>query len=88
MLFLEPQQVGAEQIAVFGGAFARLAGLPVEPLRLRLCLLIISAFLLGGSAGALAFHRLNYNALYLPASLAAIMALAYALYRHTRRHTG
>ena len=62
-----------------------LRGLPVDPRRLRLCFLIISGFLLGGIAGAVAFHRLSYSALFIPAALAAITAVTYAIYRFRNR---
>ena len=58
----------------------RLRGLPVDRRRLRLCFLIISGFLCGGIGGAVAFRRLSYAALHIPAALAAMTALAYALY--------
>lgn len=58
-----------------------LRGLPVDPRRLRLCLLIISAFFCGGIAGAAAFHRLGYSALFIPSGLIAATALAYGAYR-------
>ncbi len=63
-----------------------LRGLPVDGRRLRLCLLIISGFLCGGVVGAVAFRRLSYSALYLPAALTACTAVAYGLYhlRHPR----
>lgn len=63
----------------------RLRGLPVEPLRLRLCFLIISAFFCGGLAGASAFHQLSYSALYFPAGLAATAAFAHRFYRMRQR---
>lgn len=56
-------------------------GLPVDARRLRLCLLIISAFLSGGCAGAVAFRSLGYATLYLPSGLIAFTALAYWLNR-------
>lgn len=62
-----------------------LRGIPVDVLRLRLCLLIISAFLCGGIAGAAAFHRLEYAALFIPGGIVAATALAYGIYR--MRHT-
>lgn len=58
-----------------------LRGLPVDFRRLRLCVIVISAFLTGGVAGTLAFHRFNYAALYLPGGLAAVTGVAYAFYR-------
>lgn len=62
-----------------------LRGLPIDTRRLRLCLLIISGFLVGGTVGALAFHHLSYSALLLPAGLTTATALAYGLYR-IRKH--
>lgn len=59
----------------------RLRGLPVDARRLRLCFLIISGFLAGGIAGAAAFQRLNYSALFIPAVLTAATAVIYGLYR-------
>ncbi len=55
----------------------RLRGLPVDARRQRLCLIIISAFLCGGIAGAVAFHHLGYGALYIPSGLVASMAATY-----------
>lgn len=62
-----------------------LRGLPVEPRRLRLCYLIISGFLGGGVAGAVAFHHLGYSALCIPGGLTATAALAYGFYE-VRNH--
>lgn len=63
-----------------------LRGMSVNPLRLRLCFLIISGFFVGGIAGALAFGWFSYAALFIPASLAAGAALTYGGYslRHRR----
>jgi uncharacterized membrane protein YoaK (UPF0700 family) len=58
-----------------------LRGLPVDARRLRLCFLIISAFLCGGIAGAVAYRGLGYSALYLPSGLIAFTAVAYGTYR-------
>lgn len=58
-----------------------LRGVPVDHRRLRLCLIVISGFLCGGIAGAFAFKALSYSALLFPASLSAIVAIAYGLYR-------
>jgi hypothetical protein len=57
-----------------------LRGLPVDSRRLRLCLLVISGFLVGGILGAVAFHRFNYSALLIPAALAAFTSLVYGIY--------
>jgi uncharacterized membrane protein YoaK (UPF0700 family) len=58
-----------------------LRGLPVDRLRLRLCLIVISGFLGGGVAGATAFRGLGYPALLVPGLIAAAAALAYEIYR-------
>jgi len=58
-----------------------LRGLPVDARRVRLCFLVISGFLVGGIAGAAAFHRFSYSALFIPAGLTAAAALTYGLYR-------
>lgn len=58
-----------------------LRGLPVDTRRVRLCLLVISGFLCGGVAGTLAFGTFGYAALVFPASLTALVSIAYGLYR-------
>ena len=58
-----------------------LRGLPVDARRLRLCFVIISAFLCGGIAGAVAFHHLGYSTLFIPSGLIVLTALAYGAYR-------
>lgn len=65
-------------LGIFLGHWLR--GLPVDLRRLRLCFLIITGFLCGGIAGAVAFHHLSYSALFLPAALTAITAVAYGIY--------
>ena len=66
-----------------------LRGLPTNWLRLSFCFLIISAFFCGGVAGAVAFHRLGYSALYILGGLTAITAIAYGLWlaRNSHRST-
>jgi uncharacterized membrane protein YoaK (UPF0700 family) len=66
-------------LGIFLGHFMR--GLPVDALRLRLCVLIISGFLCGGVVGAVAFHHLGYFCLLIPASITATASLAYGLSR-------
>lgn len=58
-----------------------LRGLPVDGRRLKLCSLVISAFLCGGIAGAGAFREFGYAALYIPGGLMGIAAVGYALRR-------
>lgn len=57
-----------------------LRGVPVAPLRLKLCWLIISAFLCGGVVGTLAFRCFGYAALYLPALPLALAGLVYGAF--------
>jgi uncharacterized membrane protein YoaK (UPF0700 family) len=65
-----------------------LRGLPVDPRRLWLCFLIISAFLCGGIAGAFSFQRLGYSTLFIPGGLTAATAAGYGAYRLRARKTG
>jgi uncharacterized membrane protein YoaK (UPF0700 family) len=62
-----------------------LRGLPVDMRRLRLCFLVISGFLCGGIAGAVAFHHLSYSTLFIPAALTATTSLAYGIYHLRNR---
>ncbi|MEY2407780.1 MAG: hypothetical protein QOF48_450 [Verrucomicrobiota bacterium] len=57
-----------------------LRGLPVDVRRRRLCFLIISGFLGGGIAGAVAFRHLGYSALLIPSGLTAATSVTYGLY--------
>ena len=54
-----------------------LRGLPVDSRRLRLCFLVITGFLCGGIAGAVAFRQFHHAALFIPAALTAITAFTY-----------
>jgi uncharacterized membrane protein YoaK (UPF0700 family) len=58
-----------------------LRGLPVDTRRVRLCLLVISGFLCGGIAGTFSFQAFGYSALLFPASLTAVVSIAYGLYQ-------
>jgi uncharacterized membrane protein YoaK (UPF0700 family) len=58
-----------------------LRGLPIDGRRLKLCILVISGFLLGGIAGTFAFDGLGYDALLIPAGLTAAGSLTYTAYR-------
>ncbi len=57
-----------------------LHGLPVDVLRIRLCILVISGFLCGGVAGTFAFHAFGYGALLIPAALTGATSLSYGIY--------
>lgn len=62
-----------------------LRGLAVDRRRLRLCVLVISGFLCGGVQGAVAFHHLRYEALFIPAGLTVVAAVVYDFYLLRRR---
>jgi len=72
-------------LGIFIGHYLR--GLPVDLRRVRLCVTVISGFLVGGVAGALAFRHLDYFALVVPAALTAAAALAYGVYSIRRTET-
>jgi uncharacterized membrane protein YoaK (UPF0700 family) len=65
-------------LGIFLGHYLR--RLPVDTARLRLSVTVISGFLCGGIAGAIAFRFLSYFALVVPAILTASVSLAYAVY--------
>lgn len=58
----------------------RLRGLAVDGLRIRVCVMVIATFVLGGVAGTWAFLQLHERALLIPAALTAMCGLVYALY--------
>lgn len=64
-----------------------LRGLPVDRLRLRLCVIIISAFFCGGVAGAFSFQHLGYLTLLIPAALTGLTSLVYGLSLSRPRHS-
>jgi hypothetical protein len=63
-----------------------LRGLPLPRRRIRLSLLIIGGFLLGGVLGAWAYRRVGFDALLAPALLTGLVGTGYALQAHYRRH--
>lgn len=62
------------------GLFARREA--VDWRRIRLYLVLLSGFLAGGVLGAVAFQRLGYDTLLIPAILTGATGLGYAVYRH------
>jgi uncharacterized membrane protein YoaK (UPF0700 family) len=58
-----------------------LRGLPVDMLRLRVCVVVVTTFVLGSTVGALLFERMQGNALLAPAILTGACGLCYGLYR-------
>ncbi|KWV12449.1 YoaK family protein [Xanthomonas translucens] len=63
-----------------------LRGLPLPRRRIRLSLLIIGGFLLGGVLGAWAYRRVGFDTLLAPALLTGLVGTGYALQAHCRRH--
>lgn len=58
-----------------------LRGLPVDRLRLRVCLVVATTFVLGSAAGALIFERMQEHAVLIPAVLTGTCGLIYGVYR-------
>jgi uncharacterized membrane protein YoaK (UPF0700 family) len=58
-----------------------LRGLPVDMLRLCVCVVVAAGFILGGAAGALLFERMQEHALVIPAALTGACGLGYGIYR-------
>ncbi len=57
-----------------------LRGLPVDMLRLRVCVVVAASFMLGGAIGALLFEHMRERALLIPAVLTGACGLCYGLY--------
>ncbi|MBK1884390.1 DUF1275 domain-containing protein [Luteolibacter pohnpeiensis] len=64
-------------IGIFLGHLLR--GLKPDYRRLFLYSLIISGFIMGGIAGAIAFHHFSYRTLWIPAAMTASAAILYEL---------
>lgn len=62
----------------------RLRGLQVDNLRIRVCVLIVTTFTLGGAAGALLFKVMQERTLLVPAALTGLCGLGYVSYRQHR----
>lgn len=59
----------------------RLRGIPVDRRKMILYSLLIIGFISGGSMGSMAYTLFDFSALYIPASMAALLAAIYWLYR-------
>ncbi|HUA81343.1 MAG TPA: YoaK family protein [Dyella sp.] len=59
----------------------RLRGLNVDMLRIHVCLLVASNFILGATLGALGFAHIQERVLLVPATLIGAVGLGYAIYR-------
>lgn len=62
-----------------------LRGSGYDQRRLQLCLIVISAFFIGGYLSAVLFARIDFATLYVPAALALLFAAGYAVYRWRKR---
>lgn len=58
-----------------------LRGLPIDILRMKMSLLVISGFLIGGIVGTVLLHYLGYPSLFIPAAVTASAALGYEIYQ-------
>ena len=58
-----------------------LRGLPVDRLRLRVCVLVATGFMLGSVVGAGLFRAMQERSLLVPAALTGVCGLGYGLYR-------
>lgn len=67
------------ELGIYPGHMLR--GLPVDRLRLRICLLVAATFMLGSAAGALLFERMHNLAVLVPAMLTGACGLCYGVYR-------
>lgn len=73
-------------LGIFIGHLLR--GTPVDRRRIRLCAMLIGAFLAGSCAGALGYEHFGYSTLYFPAAATGMVGIAYGIYRHTRGEAG
>jgi uncharacterized membrane protein YoaK (UPF0700 family) len=65
-------------IGVAAGHWLR--GLPIDLTRVKLSLLIITSFFVGGVIGAWFFNYLSFDTLYIPAVLTGGVSIAYTTY--------
>ena len=58
-----------------------LRGLEVDTLRVRVCVLVITAFACGGIVGARLFAHLQEHSLWVPAAMTGVCGVLYSVYR-------
>lgn len=58
-----------------------LRGLPVDMLRLRVCIVVATTFMLGSTFGVLVFELMQQRALLIPAVLTGVCGFSYSVYR-------
>ena len=54
-----------------------LRGLPVDSLRIRLCVIIISGYFMGGVVGAWLYSQIRFDAIYVSFAISLISALLF-----------
>ncbi len=62
-----------------------LRGLEIDSARIRLYLLVLGAFVLGGALGSVLFRMVGTDALFYPAALTLLVAATYGAYAHRAR---
>ena len=60
----------------------RLRGAEVDMLRIHVCVLVASNFIVGSMLGALGYAYMQERVLLVPAALTGVVGLGYAIYRH------
>jgi uncharacterized membrane protein YoaK (UPF0700 family) len=60
----------------------RMRGLQVDMLRIHVCVLVASHFIVGAVLGTLGFLRMGVQVLLVPAVLTGLVGLGYTMYRH------
>lgn len=55
--------------------------LPVDMLRLRVCVVVAGAFMVGSAVGAMLFQRMQERTLLIPAVLTGLCGMTYGVYR-------
>ena len=63
-------------LGIYLGHFLR--GTKIDLKRLKLCLIVISGFLCGGTVGSILFTHLHYETLYVAATIIGLVALSYS----------
>lgn len=66
----------------------RLRGLEVDMLRIHICLLVASNFIVGAALGTLGYARIQEQVLLAPAALTGVVGFSYGIYRHLRQRRG
>jgi uncharacterized membrane protein YoaK (UPF0700 family) len=61
-----------------------LRGVPIDILRVRVCISTITGFAGGGIVGVLFFRHMGTDTLYIPATITALLALIYRIVRKQR----